>query len=153
MKSEEFFQKIGKALKNASNYFKFKFKKIFSKDYQEEEHYKLSLKVYRQHKKLEKELKKIEESLEKTHELTSQIKDDISKIILEVEWVVILLGRQMARIDDVEAYMKDNLGSDWNQLKNSWQECKEGEISRGEFTKLALKKLGKIFLSIFVTTS
>jgi len=32
--------------------------------------------------------------------------------------VVILLERQMARIDDLESYMKENLGSDWSQLKN-----------------------------------
>lgn len=153
VKSEEFFQKIGDALKNAINYFKFKFKKIFSKDYQEEQHYKLSLKVYRQHKKLEKELKRIEDSLEKTHELTSQIKEDTSKIILDVEWVVILLDRQMARIEDLEVYMKDNLGSDWSQLKHNWQEYKEGDITRLDFAKLALKKLGKQFLGIFISTS
>jgi hypothetical protein len=153
VKSEEFFQKIGDAIKNAINYFKFKFKKIFSKEYQEEHHYNLSLKAYRQNKKLAKELKLIEESLERTHELASQIKDDTSKIVLDIEWVVILLDRQMARIDDLETYMKDNLGSDWTQLKHYWHEYREGDITRLDFTKEALKKLGKRFLGIFVSTS
>jgi hypothetical protein len=59
----------------------------------------------------------------------------------------------MSRIEDVESYMMDKLGSDWSQLKHNWQEYKEGEISRGEFAKEALKKLGKKFLGIFVNTS
>lgn len=153
VKSEDFFQKIGDAVKNAFNYFKFKFKKIFSKNNLEERQYKLSIKSYRQNKKLEKQLKRLEKSMEKTHELASQIKEDTSKIILDIEWVVILVERQMARIEDVEAYMMDKLGSDWSQLKNNWQEYKVGEITRGEFAKEALKKLGKKFLGIFVNTS
>ena len=153
VKSEEFFQKIGDALKNAISYFKFKFKKIFSKTYQEEQQYKLSIKTYRQNKKMEKQLKQLEESLQKTHELTSQIKEDTSKIILDIQWVVILVERQMDMVEDVESYMKEKLGSDWSQLKHNWQEYKAGEITRGEFAKDALKKLGKKFLGIFINTS
>ena len=121
VKSEVFFQKIGDAIKNAINYFKFKFKKIFSKQYQEEQQYKLSIKTYRHNKKMEKQLKQLEESLQKTHELTSQIKEDTSKIILDIQWVVILVERQMDMVEDVESYMKEKLGSDWSQLKHNWQ--------------------------------
>lgn len=98
-------------------------------------------------------MKSLEDSLNKTHELTSQIKEDTSKIIVDVEWVHILIERQMMLIKDVETHMKDNLGSDWNQLKSKWEEYKVGDISRGDFVKLALKKLGKRFLGIFVSTS
>ena len=59
----------------------------------------------------------------------------------------------MGKAREIESYMKANLGSDWNQLKNSWQEYKDGEISRGDFAKIALKKVGKKFLGIFVNTS
>ena len=59
----------------------------------------------------------------------------------------------MARIEDLEVYMKDNLGSDWSQLKHNWQEYKEGDITRLDFAKLALKKLGKQFLGVFISTS
>jgi hypothetical protein len=48
--------------------------------------------------------------------------------------------------------MKDNLGTDWLQIKNLWSEYKEGDMTRGEFAKAALKKLGKRFLGIFVNT-
>ena len=112
----------------------------------------LSKKIYREHRKLEKHLEKIDESLSKTHELASQIKEDTSKIKLDIEAVSVILEYQMDRIDDVENYMKEHLGTDWLQIKNLWSEYKEGDMTRGEFTKAALKKLGKSFLGIFVNT-
>ena len=81
VKSEEFFQKIVKSLKNIADYFKFKFKKIFSRKDTEEQHYVMSKKIYKQHKRLEKKMKELEVSLEKTTELTGQIKEDTSKIV------------------------------------------------------------------------
>ena len=62
-----------------------------------------------------------------------------------------LRGRE--KFEDVETYMRTNLGSDWSQLKQKWQEFKQGDISRGEFVKVSLRKLGKKFLGIFVSTS
>ncbi len=117
-----------------------------------ERQYKLSQKIYDENKKLEEQLEKIDVSLSKTQELATQIKEDTSKIKLDIEAVSAILEYQMDRIDDVEEYMKENLGTDWVQIKNFWAEYKEGEMTRGEFTKAALKKLGKNFLGIFVNT-
>ena len=117
-----------------------------------EKQYELSKKIYKEHEKLERKLEKIEASLSKTYELTGQIKEDTSKMKVDMEVVVFILESQMERIDDVENYMKENLGSEWLQIKNIWSEYKEGELTRGEFTKAALKKLGKSFLGIFVNT-
>ena len=117
-----------------------------------ERQYELSKKIYREHRKLEKQLEKIDASLIKTQELAGQIKEDTSKIKLDIEAVSVILEYQMDRIDDVEDYMKDHLGSDWLQIKNLWSNYKEGEMTRSEFTKAALKKLGKGFLGIFVNT-
>lgn len=157
VKSEDFFQKVGTAFKNVIKYLRFKFKKVFSKKNTEEQHYKISKKLYNQQRRLEKKLKKVEQTMEKTQELAGQIKDDTSQIILDIETVVIILEYQMDRIsnkmDEVEKYMRDNLGSDWLQIKNNWNKYRDGEISRGEFARLALKKLGKRFLGIFVSTS
>jgi hypothetical protein len=110
----------------------------------------LSKKIYRKHRKLEKQLEKMDASLAKTQELAGQIKEDTSKIKLGIDEVSVILEYQMERIVDVEDYMKENLGSDWLQIKNLWSEYKEGDMTRGDFTKAALKKLGKSFLGIFV---
>ena len=111
-----------------------------------------SKKTLSQTEKVEKKLKKIEEQLLKTMELTKEIKEDTSKKVLDIDLVIQILDYQMERVEDIEGYMKDNLGSDWLKIKNIWNEYKEGEISRGDFTKSALKKLGKSFLGIFVNT-
>ncbi|MHA2123182.1 MAG: hypothetical protein ACW990_18440 [Promethearchaeota archaeon] len=153
VKSEEFFQNITKALKNFGDYIKFKFKKVFTRNNAEEKHYKLSLKIHEREKRLEKKMMELEISLNKTRQLTSEIKRDTEKIVIDVEWVRILIERQMLKIKNVEKYMKKNLGSDWSQLKNRWTEYKQGDITRGDFIKTALQKLGKTFLGIFVNTT
>jgi hypothetical protein len=158
---EMFIQKSADALfdlgKNIKNFFASlkKKKKNDTKSKRKtpaERQYELSKKIYREHRKLERKLEKIETSLTKTHELAGQIKEDTSKIKLDIEAVSVILEYQMDRIDDVEEYMKENLGNDWVQIKYLWSEYKEGDITRGEFTKAALKKLGKGFLGIFVNT-
>ena len=111
-----------------------------------------SKKTLNKTEKVEKKLKKIEEQLLKTMELTKEIKADTSKIVLDIDLLIQILDYQMERVEDIEEYMKDNLGSDWLKIKNNWKEYQDGDISRGEFTKLALKKLGKSFLGIFVNT-
>jgi hypothetical protein len=157
VRSEDFFQRVGQAIKNVIKNIKFKFKKKFSKKDTEEHHYKISKKLYNQQRRLEKKLKKIELSLDKTQELAGQIKDDTSQIIVDIETVAVVLEYQMDRIsdkmDEVEKYMKEHLGSEWLRIKNNWKQYKDGEITRSEFTKSALKKLGKSFLNIFVKTS
>ena len=150
VKSEIFFDKANKAIKNAFRHFNLKLKKVFSKKDTEEQQNKTSKKIYNQQRRLEKKLKKIENSLEKTSDLASQIKEDTDKIELDVEWVVMLTERHMLMIEDVETYMKDNLGSDWNQIKHKWQEYKEAEISMSDFINFSLGRLGKKFLGIFV---
>ena len=86
-------------------------------------------------------------------QLTKEIKADTSKIVLDIDFVIQVLDYQMERVEDVEEYMKENLGSDWLQIKNCWKDYKNGDIPRKKFTKVALKKLGKAFLGIFVNTS
>lgn len=115
--------------------------------------FKISKKTLNQTEKVEKKLKKIGESLQKTTQLTQEIKVDTSKIVLDIDFVIRILDYQMKRVENVEEYMKEHLGSDWLQIKNSWREYKNGDITRKEFTKLALKKLGKTFLGIFINTS
>ena len=164
---EMFIQKSADALFNLGKNIKklFAFKKIKKKNdiktakllkirrkTPAERQYDLSKKIYHEHRKLKKQLEKLDASLTKTHELAGQIKEDTSKIKLDIQTVSFILEYQMDRIDDVENYMKENLGNDWLQIKNLWSEYKEGDMTRGEFTKAALKKLGKKFLGIFVNT-
>ena len=156
VKSDEVFQKlrkiINKAFKNIRAFFKVQKKE---KD-GEKEKGKFREKIYQQNLKLEKKLKKISKRIKMTNTLAGEIKDDTSRIVLQLDEVAIILDHQMeaiGKIEEIESYMKANLGSDWNQLKHNWQEYKDGEITRGDFAKIALKKVGKKFLGIFVNTS
>lgn len=156
VKSDEVFQKLKKAInrtiQNIKSFFKGSKK---AKDVEKKED-KIRNKIYQQNLRLEKKLEKISKSIKKTKSLAGEIKEDTSRIVLKMDEVVLILEHQMeaiGKIEEIEIYMKENLGSDWLHIKNNWRKYKEGEITRGEFTKIALKKLGKKFLGIFVNTS
>jgi len=156
VKSDEFFKKLRKAInktfQNIRSFFKVSKKE---KDVEKKQN-KIRDKIYQQNLRLEKRLQKIAKSIKKTKSLAGEIKEDTSRIVLQMDEVVSILELQMetiGKIEDIEIHMKKHLGSDWSQLKYSWQEHKDGKITRGDFAKLALKKLGKKFLGVFVNTS
>ena len=79
----------------------------------------------------------------------TEIKEGTTEIKLEISEVVAMIETMMEGINDIEEYMEKNLGSDWKILKKSWQQYKDGEITRGEFVKTGLSKVGKKFAGIF----
>jgi hypothetical protein len=81
----------------------------------------------------------------------SEIKDDPEVIKLKNDDVAEVIDKLMEDIADIETHMKQNLGSDWKILKNSWKMCKNGEITKKEFIKIGLSKIGKKFASIFIS--
>ncbi|MFX1364942.1 MAG: hypothetical protein ACFFCE_16060 [Promethearchaeota archaeon] len=98
------------------------------------------------HKRLAKLYNKVKEMDSKI----SEIREDTKKIRLDISDVATLIEQLMEKNENIEDYMKENLGSDWKVLKNSWQKCKEGEISKWEFAKIGLSKVGKRFAGIFI---
>ena len=97
---------------------------------------------YKRYKKLYTKLEKMETQL-------TEIQDDTTEIKLKLSDVIAMIEHLMGEIDDIEEFMKKNLGSDWVIIKNTWQRCKSGEISKSEFIKTSLLKMGKRFAGIF----
>ncbi|MFX1346311.1 MAG: hypothetical protein ACFFAI_14455 [Promethearchaeota archaeon] len=98
-----------------------------------------------------KRFRKLYGKLEEMEGQLSEIKDDTTEIKLKIDHVAKIIDKQSESIADIETYMKKNLGSDWKILKNSWKQCKKGEISKIEFFKISLSKIGKRFASIFIS--
>jgi len=96
--------------------------------------------------------KKLYDKIRAVESKVSDIKEDTTQIKLEISEVAILIEQLMDGYEDLESYMKENLGSDWKLLKNSWQKCKKGEITKWEFAKVGLSKVGKKFAGIFIKT-
>ena len=95
-------------------------------------------------------LTKLYHKLKEMDSMVSEIKEDTKEIKLEISEVAVMIEQLMEGHEDLEGYMKENLGSDWKVLKHSWQKCKAGEISKWEFAKIGLKKVGKKFAGIFI---
>ncbi len=96
-----------------------------------------------------KRLGKLYTKLKQMDSTMTEIKDDTTEIKLEISEVVVMIETMMENIGDIEVYMEENLGSDWKLLKNSWQKYKDGEITRKDFVKMGLSKVGKKFAGIF----
>ncbi len=94
-------------------------------------------------------LTKLYHKLKEMDSTVSEIKEDTKEIKLEISEVAAMIEQLMEGYEDLEGYMKENLGSDWKVLKHSWQQCKKGEISKWEFAKVGLSKIGKRFAGIF----
>ena len=134
-KSGEFFIEVKKDVDTDWQKFKDSWKKMIKKIKNLDPKYRRLTKLY--HK-----LKEMDSTV-------SEIKEDTKEIKLEISEVAVMIEQLMEGHEDLEGYMKENLGSDWKILKNSWQKCKEGEISKWEFAKVGLSKVGKRFAGIF----
>jgi len=129
------------ALIESSNIKKKKFKKS-SKD----PHFQLTKQIYQKYIELEEKLDKIEET-------TEAIKTDTLCILIDVSQIAKMIEIAIDDITNIEEYMKQYLGSDWQKIKHHWQKYKDGEITKNEFVKLCLKSVGLRFVNIFIRTS
>ena len=73
----------------------------------------------------------IKSDTELLKEYTSQINDLFDKI---------------GKLDDIEIYLKEHLDSDWESIKEAWDDYKTGKINRNKLVKEAIKILGKTFI-------
>ena len=73
----------------------------------------------------------IKSDTELLKEYTSQINDLFDKI---------------GKLDDIEIYLKEHLASDWESIKETWDDYKTGKINRNKLVKEAIKILGKTFI-------
>lgn len=51
-----------------------------------------------------------------------------------------------SHIEDLESYLKVHLTSDWEKIKDKFDEYKRGEISRKQFIKKCIEVIGKRFI-------
>lgn len=74
------------------------------------------------------------------------IKDDTELISLYTSYI----EQVFDKIEDIEDYLKSHLASEFEKIRNAWQDYKEGKIDKKELIKIGLKQIGKKFLKIFI---
>lgn len=70
------------------------------------------------------------------------IKNDTELIIEYTSQIEEIFDKQT----DLEAFLQDRLQSDFEKIKDSWQDYKEGKIGKKELIKVGLKSIGKVFV-------
>ncbi len=92
---------------------------------------------------------------ERSEKLTDILKDfniklddikDINELILEYTSHIEELFVQLGKLDDIEAYLKDHLPTDWEKIKDIWKLYRNGEIDLKTFLKEGVKIVGKRFI-------
>lgn len=131
---------VNDVLMESSNIKKKKFKKK-SKD----PHFQLTKQIYQKYIELEEKLDRIETT-------TEAIKDDTLCILIDVSQIAKMIEVAIDDITNIEDYMKNYLGSDWQKIKHYWQKYKDKEITKSEFVKSCLKSVGLRFINIFIRT-
>ena len=76
-------------------------------------------------------------------EILKDIKDDTELIIYKIEDI-------FDYIEDLEDYLKRHLGSEFEKIKDKYQEYKVNKLTKKEFVSECIKILGKKFVKIFV---
>ena len=56
---------------------------------------------------------------------------------------------ELDKIDDLESFLKEELSSDWEKIKLSFNAFKTGELNKTLFIEVAVKNIGAKFLDIF----
>ncbi len=123
---------------------------------------------------LKKQLKELKQKLgakvDHVEKIAVDIKQDTSQLLLNDEQFLSLLEginyksdcleatlaplmpkleETLGKVDNLEDFMKDKLGSKWSKLKYQYQELKAGNITRKKFILTGFTVLGKTFLQVF----
>ena len=83
---------------------------------------------------------------DKTIEILEDIKDNTEIIRTYSEKIEIILDKQ----DDLEDYLRSHLATDFEKIKEAWEDYKEGYITKKGLIKEAIKVLGKKFIKIVI---
>ena len=74
------------------------------------------------------------------------IKDDTQLISQYTSYIEDVFDKT----ENIEEYLKTHLANEFEKIRNSWQDYKEGKIEKREFIKIGIREIGKKFVKIFL---
>ena len=89
--------------------------------------------------------KKVMKKLSKMDKRLKHIQDDV-ELIKEYTAQIELIFDKLDTLDDLEAFLKKKLSSDFEKITGAWKDYKAGKIGRGELIKEGIKVIGKTFV-------
>ena len=81
-----------------------------------------------------------------TVDVLQDIKDDTELISYYTSYIEDILDKT----EDIENFLKSHLATEFEKIRNAWQDFKNGKINRKEFIKIGIKQIGKKFVKIFI---
>ncbi|TXT55485.1 MAG: hypothetical protein BAJALOKI2v1_670001 [Promethearchaeota archaeon] len=99
-------------------------------------------------------LKSLSEKVEKLYDINREISlqcDEIksdTELITEYMPLIEEIFQEVEKLEEIEVYMKEHLASDWEKIKDAWEEYKTEKIPLKKFLKKTLKVAGKKALKL-----
>ncbi|KKK58554.1 hypothetical protein LCGC14_3043260, partial [marine sediment metagenome] len=81
-----------------------------------------------------------------TVDVLQDIKDDTELISYYTSYIEDIFDKT----EDIEKFLKSHLATEFEKIRNAWQDYKNGKINRKEFIKIGIKQIGKKFVKIFI---
>ena len=81
-----------------------------------------------------------------TVDVLHEIKDDTELISQYTSYIEDIFDKT----ENIEEYLKTHLASEFEKIRNAWQDYKDGKIDKREFIKTGIKEIGKKFVKIFI---
>lgn len=81
-----------------------------------------------------------------TVDVLHEIKDDTGLISQYTSYIEDVFDKT----ENIEEYLKTHLASEFEKIRNAWQDYKDGKIDKKEFIKTGIKEIGKKFVKIFI---
>jgi tetratricopeptide (TPR) repeat protein len=94
-------------------------------------------------------LKSMSDKMEKLYDINKDISVQCFEIKTDTELIKEYLPlienifQDIGKLEEIELYLKEHLASDWEKIKNVWEEYKSKKITLRQFLKTLVKSLGK----------
>ncbi|MFX1344988.1 MAG: leucine-rich repeat domain-containing protein [Promethearchaeota archaeon] len=82
--------------------------------------------------------------------LRTQFRDAHNQLELKLDDIILNIDQIFDKTDNLEEYLKSHLASDFEKIKDKWQDYKSGKIGRKELIKEGIKIIGKKFIKMII---
>jgi len=93
---------------------------------------------------------KADEIKQQIDSLRSQFREAHNQLELKLDDIISNIDQIFDKTDNLEEYLKSRLASDFEKIKDRWQDYKAGKIGRKELIRESIKVIGRKFIKMII---
>ncbi|MFX1237435.1 MAG: leucine-rich repeat protein [Promethearchaeota archaeon] len=96
------------------------------------------------------DFKKADQIKQQIDSLRNQFREAHNQLELKLDDIIVNIDQIFDKTDNLEEYLKSHLASDFEKIKDKWQDYKAGKIGRKELIKDSIKAIGRKFIKMIM---